>query len=258
MVKCFICNQKFKRITYSHLNKHNIRNESEYLVMFPNAEIVSSNLKKLISERTKEGMNNPIVKEKIKYERTDKWKLRHSKMMREKHQLGNFQHIYTPDRNKKISRKKKEWWKNNPEMKLMAAQIAKKWKERDEIGFLKHRKNNAIKGYLCAIKSGENKFEKKIYNLLKNQNIEFEKQYQVDGKLFDAYLLKYNTLLEFDGYFFHKKSLNECKYPIQVKNYWNDLKKNVIANKNKFRLIRIRENKIDEDFEIMLGKLEII
>jgi len=45
-----------------------------------------------------------------------------------------------------------------------------------------------------------------------------------------------------DGEFWHKQSLNECKYTFQTMNFYNDLHKNDIAKKHNIPLLRIREN----------------
>ena len=64
----------------------------------------------------------------------------------------------------------------------------------------------------------------------------------MDGKLFDAYLIEYNILLEFDGEFWHKSSLEECMYDFQKESFYNDQIKNSIAKKHDITLYRIREN----------------
>jgi very-short-patch-repair endonuclease len=86
-----------------------------------------------------------------------------------------------------------------------------------------------------------NKFENRMYLILDTENIKYERQYEVSGKYYDAYLPEYNTLLEFDGDYFHKQTYKECIYPIQKRNLKNDRKKNWIAENNGYKLIRIRE-----------------
>jgi very-short-patch-repair endonuclease len=86
-----------------------------------------------------------------------------------------------------------------------------------------------------------NKFEKRLYLVLDNEKIKYVPQYEVDRKIYDAYLPDYNVLLEFDGDYFHKKTYKECIYPIQKRNFKNDKKKNWIAKNNGYKLIRIKE-----------------
>lgn len=80
-----------------------------------------------------------------------------------------------------------------------------------------------------------------MYLILDTEEIKYERQYEVSGKYYDAYLPEYNTLLEFDGDYFHKQTYKECIYPIQKRNLKNDKKKNLIAENNGYKLIRIKE-----------------
>lgn len=96
-----------------------------------------------------------------------------------------------------------------------------------------------------ALKNNFNKptsLEKKYYSLLKDEKIKFEPQYELEGRWFDAYLPAYNTLLEFDGDFWHKESLNECQYDFQRKSYYVDQLKTKLAKKYGMKLIRIKES----------------
>jgi very-short-patch-repair endonuclease len=107
---------------------------------------------------------------------------------------------------------------------------------------MRRQKVNAIKGIRAAMKnSGPNKFEQRLYNVLKTENIKFIEQYEIEGKLYDAYLPEYQTLIEFDGSFWHKESITECIYPVQKRNLKNDKIKDVIAKNNGYKLIRIKE-----------------
>ena len=98
-----------------------------------------------------------------------------------------------------------------------------------------------------------NKFETRIYDILKECNIEYIPQYEIENKFYDAYIPSLGILLEFDGGFFHKKRLVECKYGIQKKNYFNDLLKNKIAKKHNLKLIRIPEKMIIGSFDDILN-----
>ena len=44
MLKCLLCEKEFKRITRTHLKTHNVTTD-EYINKFPNAEIISEDLK---------------------------------------------------------------------------------------------------------------------------------------------------------------------------------------------------------------------
>ncbi len=92
------------------------------------------------------------------------------------------------------------------------------------------------------VKKEDNEFEKKLYELLDRESIEYIKQYKIRKSYFDAYLPDYNLLLEFDGDFFHPEFLKDCKYLLQKKNFKNDIKKNELANTFGYKLLRIRES----------------
>jgi very-short-patch-repair endonuclease len=55
-----------------------------------------------------------------------------------------------------------------------------------------------------------------MYNFLLKSGIRFEKRYELGHRQYDAYLPDHNILLEFDGEFWHRKSLDECKYSFQT------------------------------------------
>ena len=128
--------------------------------------------------------------------------------------------MFTPERNKKISDTKKIYWATHPEERRRIMDI---WK-----------------------KKSETKLETKMYSFLKLTGIRFEKRYELKHRQYDAYLPDYNVLLEFDGEFWHKKSLDECKYSFQRFNFYNDRHKDEIAKKHGIPLFRIRENEPPE------------
>lgn len=124
--------------------------------------------------------------------------------------------MYTEERNKKISDSKKLYWKTHPEERKRIMDI---WKKRSETSL-----------------------EIKMYEFLTSCGIKFEKRYELDQKQYDAYLPDYHILVEFDGEFWHKKTLDECVYNFQTFNFYNDRRKNEIAQKHNIPLFRIREN----------------
>lgn len=77
-------------------------------------------------------------------------------------------------------------------------------------------------------------------------NIDYEAQKKVKGKYYDFYIPSKNLLIEVDGDYYHakeRKNLNK----MQVKNIINDNKKNKIAWKNGFKLIRFWESDINNN-----------
>ena len=128
--------------------------------------------------------------------------------------------LYTSERNEKISKSKIIYWKTHPEERKRIMDI---WKARSET-----------------------KLETKMYDFLLNHNLRFEKRYELGQRQYDAYLPDHNLLLEFDGEFWHKQSLDECKYNFQTFNFYNDRRKDEIAKSNNIPLLRIRENEPPE------------
>lgn len=91
---------------------------------------------------------------------------------------------------------------------------------------------------------GMTKPERYLQDYFTKHNIEFIYDYPVCylnlKKRYDFYLPKFNLLLEFDGEYWHKESLVECRYEWQTRNFENDLLKNQIAKELGFTLVRIK------------------
>lgn len=88
--------------------------------------------------------------------------------------------------------------------------------------------------------------EKFICEYLQIKNINFVQEYSVQWlnikKYYDFYLPSYNTLIEYDGDYWHKNSLEECENDLQINNYKNDRLKDRIAHELGYKLIRITGN----------------
>lgn len=153
--------------------------------------------------------------------------------------------MYTKERNKKISVGRINYLKLHPEEKIRVGSIWKIWKARDEAGWRKHLLNASKKGFeKIFAPCGDTSLEIKLYTMLSLENLEYNKKYELNGKIYDAYLPKYNVLIEIDGEFWHKNSLEECKYKFQVESFHNDKEKEKIALNNGLKLIRIKEKHI--------------
>jgi hypothetical protein len=150
--------------------------------------------------------------------------------------------MYTLERNRKISEKKKLYWDNNPAKKKRVGETWKKVRDKDPEKWKKHLLEISRKGFEVAWGKKETSLESKYYEILQSENIEYIPQYELSGKLYDAYLPRENVLLEFDGEFWHPKSLQECRYDWQINNYHNDREKDEIAKTRNIKLIRIRED----------------
>lgn len=153
--------------------------------------------------------------------------------------------IYTEKRNTKISKSKIEFWKHNPDAKRRVGNIWRLWKERDEVGWRKHLLKASRKGFEKIFAPlGDTKLETRLYSMLENENIKYVKKYELCGKIYDAYLPDYNVIIEIDGEFWHRSSLEECQYQFQIESYHNDKLKEEIAKNNGIRLLRIKEFQI--------------
>lgn len=213
--------------------------------------------KERISKLTKKAMNRPEIKKRhLEHLKpmSDKNKKLHSDLMFKLHSNPQFKSkVYTEERNKKISKSKKEYWLKHPEEKVRVGNIWKSWKEKDESGWRKHLLNASKKGFEKIFSpTGDTSLEIKIYSMMNTENIHFIKKYELGGKIYDAYIPDKNILLEFDGEFWHKQNLEECKYSYQKDCYFNDIVKNQIAEKCGIKLIRIRENSIPKTIRELL------
>lgn len=153
--------------------------------------------------------------------------------------------LYTEKRNHKIAKKKTDYWKLHPEEKGKVGLLWKAWKERDEKGWREHLRRASKKGFeKIFAPNGDTSLEIILYNMLQSEGLKFSKKYEVEGKIYDAFLPEKNTLIEIDGDFWHRKSLDDCKYEFQRESFHNDRKKEEIAKRNNMRLIRIKEHHI--------------
>jgi hypothetical protein len=260
MVKCNICDKYYKRIDAVHLpSKHNITVD-KYLELFPGSEVISKNtIEKYAAAQKIYASANP-----------DKMKLRSKKGKQtitpeqQKKTLdamaaarfANYNEIYGPDsiRNKKISDKTTERWLNytTTEKSEITKKSAKTTREQlGESAYLEMMANKSLKGYKTLVKNGRgSKWEAEMISNLANMFPDTIADYQVGGRWYDAFIPSKNLLVEFDGDFWHPKTLDECQYDLQIRNYHNDQTKNKIALDNGFKLVRIRQSESDKIMEI--------
>jgi hypothetical protein len=159
MIMCEVCKREYKRINSFHLKSHNIKNEKEYLIMFPNAKLYDEDYIKDISNKTKEAMKRPDVK--INYKNgcitrssNKTWKQRLSDATKKLHLDKDWNlKVYTKERNNKISKAKINWHKQHPEFKsIFVKNLYKKRIEKYGYDVFRQQcKNNAHLGYLANI-----------------------------------------------------------------------------------------------------------
>jgi len=207
---------------------------------------------KKISDGTKKAMNRDDVKKKMAdYRSKPLSKNTISKMSQSAKEkfIKNPElksKIYTDERNRKISQSKIRYWENNEIEKKRVGKIWTIWKERDEVGWRKHLMSASKIGFnkIYARNGGDTSLEVKIYKMLEVEKINYIKKYELGGKVYDAFLPDYNILLEVDGDFWHKNSIEECVYDFQKESYYNDILKNSIADDNHIKIVRIKEKQI--------------
>jgi hypothetical protein len=279
-IACPICYKQCRGRLIKHLVEHGYNDEKSFLLDYPDSPLETGAwklAKKKMSEKaklrmldpkerekisiaTKKGMAVPEVRERFRKivckplsdETKKKMSISISKA------LSNptvKEKMYTDARNKKISDKKKIYWNENPDAKIRVGQIWKAARDKNPEEWKKRLLSISRKGFEAAWGKKETSLEEKYYNMLKTENIEYIPQYELSGKIYDAYLPSYNTLLEFDGVFWHPISLKECQYEWQIGNYHNDRQKDEIAKSNNMRLIRIREDVPVDSIKSLLSNI---
>lgn len=239
MVICQICQKQLKRINIFHLKTHKIKNEKEYLSLYPTANLFDENYIHNISNGTKLAMNNDEIKNKLRWKRTDEDNRKNSERIKKLWDSGFYQYdtMFNDERNKKVSEKKKEWWEGKDSKKLM-----KKWMS-GYIGSEKHIKmckENQKKATLASLSVRVSSEEKKFEEFLKSESKKYEKQFYVGQYPFDFYIPDENLLIEIDGTFYHPLTEKECIYNFQKHNFFRDKRKDKVALENGYRLKRIR------------------
>lgn len=260
MVKCNICNKYFKRIDAAHLPaKHNITAD-KYLELFPGSSVISEQtLKKYSTAQKTYATANP---EKMKLRAKQAKKTITPEQQKKSldaiavARFAKYNEIYGTGsiRNKKISDKTSNRWSNYTT--LEKSEITKKSAKttRERLGeqlYLEMMADKSQKGYKTLVKNGRgSKWEFEMVSKLQSMFSDTIADYRVGGRWYDAFIPCRNLLVEFDGDFWHPKTLNDCQYEFQTRNYYNDQTKNKIANNNGFDLVRIRQSESDKITEI--------
>ena len=101
--------------------------------------------------------------------------------------------------------------------------------------------------------------EQDFENILESINIKNKYQHQVSTAIFDFLIKDKNILIEVDGDFHHcnpNTKHKTPKYPIQIKTVGNDIRKNIIAEDNYYKLLRFWEKDINERPEWVISELK--
>lgn len=253
MITCKLCGKEFKSLP-SHINFKHAMTKDDYISKFPGEKIIDDELSKSFSENSKKIHQHLKNIDPAKYravrEQTCKtmrdkkgpgWT--HSnktkKQMAESH-LGRSAGPHTDETKKKISNSKKG--KSviiRPEAKAEKSKKQQtRWTERKQdsetyqayITAQSSRRKQYISenGHYASKKESTN-IENEFANFLIEHDIEYAKQYVLDGKIFDFYLPVLNILVETDGEYWHR-------FPKSID---NDVSKHSIAQNNNIELLRL-------------------
>lgn len=120
-------------------------------------------------------------------------------------------------------------------------------------------RNNTLKLIKNGIfKQTKTKPHQIFAQLLQNLKIHFEEEKQYKYWSFDFYLIQYKLYIEIDGDYFHSNPKfypNGPKTKTQKRNYLRDIKKNNYCIKHNIKLLRIWENDIYRNLDIVKKNL---
>lgn len=261
MPYCKECGQYFRRITRTHLAKHNMTTK-DYQEKYPAAELIDSDLKYEYGKKAREDhpMKYQENKDKISRALTGKPMTEKTKQKLREARLGVSWGNHTEEFKQKMSEKayyimKNNWlsgkmsnahsdeanqkrsktmqgntnWLNSPHNKGVKLNLT------DE-----QKKNRSYKACLRYVNFETNKMntslEKKFIEWLMKKEIAYQQQYMLEDKkgcwVYDFFLPDFNALIEVDGIFWHtkKQQFNRDK-----------IKSNIAVNQG-FEFLRIDED----------------
>lgn len=103
------------------------------------------------------------------------------------------------------------------------------------------------------------KLEIVFEGFLTNLGVVFKYQHQISSAIFDFLIIDKNIVIEVDGDFHHcnPNSIHKIpKYPIQIKTIGNDIRKNILAETNGYKLLRFWESDINTKPEEIIKTLK--
>lgn len=251
MVECTVCHGEFKRITRGHLNKHGL-NYEQYKETYPKACLISEESKLAYSNATKAYFKNNegeaqrrsssrVMSIEGLQARSDSMKKRWKE---------NKSQFITVERNEKIAKAKKDWWAGKSEQEKSAfikQKVVTKVRERlGEEAYKAQLREKGIKGYNALMYKGSkkllNRFEQEMVDTIINKGYNCITQFEINKWFYDSYIPEKNLIIEFDGDYWHPKTIEDCNNK-RLKKQWNiDRKKETIAIQEGYNLVRIRES----------------
>ena len=250
MVKCSICNREFNRITNKHLNTHQLTVDT-YIKLYPTANLISEESKLRYSNATKRYFEMLDTTEKNSRYRNRVYSEEGRRKCLESLDAGRKSLDYSDkDRNKMISNAKKEWWANKSELeksRFIKEKVIPKAKERlGEDVWRAQLREKGLKGYQALMSKGSkkqlNNFEQEMIDLIVNRGYKCTVQFEIDKWFYDCYIPEKNLIVEFDGDYWHPKTLEDCTNSRLKKQWIIDRKKENLAKQKGYNLTRIRES----------------
>jgi very-short-patch-repair endonuclease len=257
MIICEICKKEYKIITNQHLQKHST-NEKEYKNNYPNSPLICEETRKKYRDGTikyisingspKKG--KPLSeehKEKLKKIASNRTKEHYDKIFQNK------------ERNIKIGKAKKIWWDKKSAKErsdfIINKVIPKMIENEGKDNYHKRLRKIGIKGHNIVREKGKKKisnlFEKQMIEIIKNKGFACIEQFELGGYYYDSYIPEKKLIIEFDGDYWHPKTIEDCVNN-RLKNQWRiDRIKDSLAEKNGYKLIRIRESEKNSIYTII-------
>lgn len=261
-----MCELEFHNLS-SHISaKHNLK-KVDYLNLFPDAKIVSDELSSHFSARA-EKMHEQLKEEDyegyMKTRNATCKKMRdnkgddftHSDLTKEKMTASRNEWLEDPknlqqmsdnwtderrkDQSDRMTGTTKVYTTESKTQKKQRQQDAWNRRRNDKKEFdiylqnLSDRRKEYLKkhGITLPKKGKMTNIEKQFIEFVSENNIEYNYQELVEGKLYDFYLPEFNMLVEVDGEYWHR-------FPQAIK---NDLEKHTIAKNKNLTLVRISSN----------------
>lgn len=262
-ISCLVCGLEFHNLS-SHLSaKHNLK-KADYLLLFPNAKIVSEEMSSQFSTRSEK------MHAKLKEEDYAGYMLTRKSVCKTMRDNKGDDFTHSKETKEKMTDSRNAWLENPTNLQVMSDNWTKErreaqskrmegttkcytdesrnlkkmrqqdaWKRRrdDKDSFdqylktLSARRKEYLKEHGISLpkKGAITNIERQFIEFASEHNIEYNYQELVEGKLYDFYLPELNMLVEVDGEYWHR-------FPQAIK---NDLEKHSIAKNKNITLVRI-------------------
>lgn len=250
MVRCLICNNEYRRITNAHTKKHSITTE-EYLKRYPSALLICEESKVKYSEGAKrfyQELSSEQKKERFKNRKySEEGRAKQLAILEYGRSLIKYE---DPKRNQSIGLAKKEWWSKKTKKqksdfikeKIIPKVINNLGKEQ----YKAQLREKGIKGYQKLVELGNkkqtNSFESEMLEMVKKKGYNYVYQFEINKWFYDCYIPEKNLIIEFDGDYWHPKTLESCITEREKRQWYIDRKKEEIAKASGYKIVRIRES----------------